>query len=240
MKFSVFNKVFDRVYRKIIFHRGGEVYLDYLRKKGCSIGKGCFVASPSTLSIDCSRPYLVNIGDNVRINKGLTILTHDFSSVIFKKVYGEMLPSSGKVTIGNNVYFGWNCTVLKGVTIGDNCIIGYGSTIMKDIPANSVAAGCPAKVICSIDEYYERRKSKSLEESFALAREIKHKLNRNPLPSDFKEEFVWFVNGGEDFKYPEIPIRRQLEVGYDCYDIWQHTHKAMFSSFEEFLTASGL
>lgn len=52
-----------------------------------------------------------------------------------------------------------NCTVLKGVTIGDNCIIGIGSIVTKDIPANSVAIGNPAKVVCSLDEYFEKRKN---------------------------------------------------------------------------------
>lgn len=52
-----------------------------------------------------------------------------------------------------------NCTVLKGVTIGDNCIIGIGSIVTKDIPANSVAIGNPAKVVCSLDEYFEKEKT---------------------------------------------------------------------------------
>lgn len=225
---------------KILIHKGGESYLNFLREQGCIIGKDCYIASPSTVSIDRSRPYLIQIGDNVRLNKGLTIMTHDFSSVVFKKIYGEMLPSSGKVTIGNNVYFGWHCTVLKGVTIGDNCIIGYGSTVMHDIPANSVAVGTPAKVICTIEEYYERRKVKSLEESLALAREIKNTLKRDPKPSDFKEEFVWFVNGDEFDKYPEIPIQHQLEVGVDCFNYWKTNHKATFKDFDDFLKAAGL
>lgn len=43
--------------------------------------------------------------------------------------------------------------MLCNVNIGDNCIIGVGSVVSKDIPANTVAAGNPAKVICSIDEF---------------------------------------------------------------------------------------
>jgi serine acetyltransferase len=45
---------------------------------------------------------------------------------------------------------------MGGVTIGDNCIIGAGSIVTKNIPSNSVAAGMPARVICSIDEYYHK------------------------------------------------------------------------------------
>lgn len=80
------------------------------------------------------------------------------------------LPSSGAIIIGNNVYIGRKTTILKNVTIGDNVIIGYGSLVTKNIPANSVAAGVPAKVICTIDEYYERRKIASLKEALAYAK----------------------------------------------------------------------
>ena len=45
---------------------------------------------------------------------------------------------------------------MPGVTIGSNCIIGCGAVVTKDIPDNSVAAGVPARVIETIDEYYEK------------------------------------------------------------------------------------
>lgn len=51
------------------------------------------------------------------------------------------------VTIGNNVWLGGNVTILPGVTIGDNSTIGAGSVVTHDIPANTVAAGNPARVI---------------------------------------------------------------------------------------------
>ena len=51
------------------------------------------------------------------------------------------------VHIGNNVFIGMHCIVMKGVTIGDNSIIGAGSIVTKDIPVNCIAAGVPCKVI---------------------------------------------------------------------------------------------
>jgi serine acetyltransferase len=45
---------------------------------------------------------------------------------------------------------------MPGSTIGDNCVIGAGSVVTRSIPPNSVAAGVPAKVIRSTDEYWER------------------------------------------------------------------------------------
>ena len=234
------NYLVEKIKRKYVEFRGGETYLNYLRKKGVRIGEKCTIGPPKTVVIDCSRPYLVEIGNNVRLNYGLTLMTHDFTTMVFKSYYGEFLPASGKIKIGNNVYFGRNCTVLKGVTIGDNCIIGYGSLVMKDIPNNSVVAGSPAKVICTLDEYYEKRKVKALEEAFALAREIQAVYNRKPIPSDFREEFVYFVSGNNVDKYPEIPIKHQLTTMGDCYEKWIKNHKAIYKDFDEFLKAAGI
>lgn len=49
--------------------------------------------------------------------------------------------------IGDNVYIGAGVKILGPVTIGDNCVIGAGAVVLTDIPANSVVAGVPAKVI---------------------------------------------------------------------------------------------
>jgi len=51
------------------------------------------------------------------------------------------------VRIGNNVWLGFNVTVLKGVTIGDNTLVAAGSMVTRDLPPNVVAGGIPAKVI---------------------------------------------------------------------------------------------
>jgi acetyltransferase-like isoleucine patch superfamily enzyme len=49
---------------------------------------------------------------------------------------------------------------MPGVTIGDNVIIWAWSVVTKDIPSNSVAVGVPAKVIESLDDYYDKVKDK--------------------------------------------------------------------------------
>ncbi len=66
----------------------------------------------------------------------------------------------GRIRVGNNCFIGHSVIVLPGVTIGDNVIIGAGSVVSRNIPSDSVAAGVPAKVICSLDEYYERNLDK--------------------------------------------------------------------------------
>lgn len=150
------------IWNKLQFHiakTSTKRYIAYLRRKGCKIGKNLIIHnSINYISIDITRPSLIEIGDNVYFNKNLSLITHDFMTGLFRDVYHEFIPSSGKIKIGDNVCFGQNCTVLKGVTIGNNVIIGYGSLVTKSIPSNSVAVGRPARVICSIDEYLEKRK----------------------------------------------------------------------------------
>lgn len=217
--------------------RNPQIFIMNLMKAGVMIDDDVTLLSPDTLNIDLTRPSLVSIGKGTHLHRNFRILTHDYSTYVFLKKYKSFVPSSGRVTIGKNVWFGMNVTCLKGTDIGDNCIIGYGSVVMGKIPSNTVAAGCPAKVICTLDEYFEKRKNRCVEEAFDYARSIKERYGRRPVPADFWEEFPLFVSGNEVTKYPDIPIERQMGEAYTDYI---KTHKAKFRSFDEFLEAAGL
>ena len=67
-----------------------------------------------------------------------------------------MLCKAGVTRIGDNVLIGVHSIVTMGVKIGNNVIIGAGSVVTKDIPSNVVAAGNPAKDICTLDDYYKK------------------------------------------------------------------------------------
>ncbi len=65
---------------------------------------------------------------------------------------GTKGPEGGKpITIGEDCWFGGNCTVLPGVTIGNGVTIGAGSVVTKDVPGYVVVAGNPAKIIKKIE-----------------------------------------------------------------------------------------
>ena len=99
-----------------------------------------------------SEPYLIEIGDNVTITRGVSFVNHDGGAALFRRERPG-LNAFGKIKIGNNVFIGINSIILPGVTIGDNVVIGAGSLVNKSIPSNSVFAGVPAKYIKSIEEY---------------------------------------------------------------------------------------
>lgn len=63
----------------------------------------------------------------------------------------------GSIEIGNNVFIGFGAKILYDVKVESNVIIAAGSIITKDVPDDSVVGGIPAKVICGLDEYLNKR-----------------------------------------------------------------------------------
>lgn len=180
--------------KKIYYTSSSPLFINFLRKKGVIIGNDCIFRSPKTTIIDITRPYLITIGNNVDMNVNFKIYTHDWGAHVFINKFGQMINSSGAVTIGNNIYFGADCTILKGVTIGDNCIIGAGSLVTHSIPANSVAVGNPCKVICSLEDYYQKRLEKAPLEAIQSISIFYKRMGRKPKPNELIEEKIYFTS----------------------------------------------
>ena len=92
----------------------------------------------------------IEIGNNVMIGGGVTIVDSDFHSLDPLDWFTDDDATKAKtdsVIIGNDVFIGMNSIILKGVHIGDRAIVGAGSVVTKDIPANEVWGGNPAKFI---------------------------------------------------------------------------------------------
>lgn len=88
----------------------------------------------------------ITVGDHTLIGWGCMILDSDMH-----RMDNEAGPvTTAPVEIGSHVWMPSNISVLKGVRIGDHCVIGAGSMVTRDIPKNSFAAGCPARVIRKI------------------------------------------------------------------------------------------
>lgn len=69
------------------------------------------------------------------------------------------------VSIGSDVFIGVNCVILPGVTIGDRVVIGAGSVVTRDIPSGTVAAGSPARVLGTFDDYQAKVFARSASEA---------------------------------------------------------------------------
>lgn len=90
----------------------------------------------------------ITIEDQVLIGPRVSLITvnHILDA---QKRRGLMVKS---ILIQKNAWLGANVTVLPGVTIGANAVVAAHSTVTKDVPANTIVAGTPARVIRRIDD----------------------------------------------------------------------------------------
>lgn len=146
---------------------------EYLKSKGIlDAGEGCEIYGNVGFG---SEPYLVKLGNKVRITKGVQFLTHDGGLWVLRNLgWSPNGDKMGTVTVGDNVFIGINATIMPGVTIGSNVIIGTGSIVTKDVPDNSVVAGVPARHISSLEDYYNKIKGQ-IDETKQMSREEKKK-----------------------------------------------------------------
>lgn len=231
--------------RRIVYKEdaSSETLVRYLRDHGAQIGSGVIIYAPNKTLIDKTAPWLLTIGDHVRIAEGVKILTHDYSWSVLKCysseniMPGEILGAQSAVEIGNNVFIGMNAVITRGVTIGDNVIIGAGSVVTKNCESGGVYAGVPAKRIMGIEEFYDKRKKAQFEEARDIAVRYRKSFGVKPDKTVFNEYFLLFSSKEEADSIPAFKKQMQTSMNYDeCAD-YMLSHKPMFSSFEDFLEA---
>lgn len=222
--------------KRLVFkHRyNSDTYVDYLRKLGMNIGlRTCFF-NPRNTIIDETRPWLIEIGDDVQITDNVTILTHGYDWAVLKGYYGEILGSSGKVRIGNNVFIGTGTTILKGVNIGDNVIIGAGSLINKDVPSNSVAVGNPVRIVSDLESYYYKRKQAQLLEARELVVEYFKRHGKIPPKGELSEFFWLFTSSNDDLDKQWID-KLNLVGNFDISIELLKNNEKHFDSYDKFI-----
>ncbi|EAY03050.1 thiogalactoside transacetylase, putative [Trichomonas vaginalis G3] len=113
----------------------------------------------------CDYGTNIKVGKNVYFNFNATILDGGYVTIGSDTKFGPNCslytachptePNARRakveftkpITIGENCWFGGNCTVIPGVTIGNNVVIGAGSVVVYDLPDNVVAVGNPCHVV---------------------------------------------------------------------------------------------
>jgi acetyltransferase-like isoleucine patch superfamily enzyme len=98
------------------------------------IGEGTAISGSAKL--DKTNPRGVHIGKYSVVTFGAAILTHDYVNQLDRDVH-----------IGDNCFIGAHSIVLPGVTIGNGCIVAAASVVARDVPAGSLVAGNPARVV---------------------------------------------------------------------------------------------
>lgn len=105
-------------------------------------------------------PKLISFGNNVWIASDVLFVPHDVIHRMLnnKLETDEFQENIGCIDIEDNVFVGSNTTILPNVTIGSDTIVAAGSLVNKS-SRGGVYAGVPAKYVCSIDAFIEKRKA---------------------------------------------------------------------------------
>jgi len=128
----------------------------YAKKIGVNIGENCYISTKDFPS----EPYLITIGNNVRIAKNVKFFTH--GGIWTLRIKYPDLDYFGKILIGDNTFIGEGCYILPGVIVGKNCIVGAGSIVTKSIPDGCVVAGNPAKIVGKYEDFVNKILTKNL------------------------------------------------------------------------------
>lgn len=150
---------FVKVYTKL-FGVSGEEYADLIKSHNLfyAMGENCSIV-PGTFLGDAK---YVRMGNNVRL-ASCWLMAHDGVVNMLRTAYKVNLDAVGKIDIGDNVFIGHSAIVLRNCTIGSNSVVAAGAVVTSDVPADSVVAGVPAKVICSTVDLVNRLKKESSE-----------------------------------------------------------------------------
>ena len=124
---------------------------------GCKVGKNVLIGH--TVALDYGNAKLITIEDFAIITNGCTLLCHRRDMSNYKKYdNAQDLPYIyAPIHLCKGCQIGMGSIIMPGVTIGEGAIIGARSVVTKDIPAWTIAAGSPCKVIKEIPELYETR-----------------------------------------------------------------------------------
>lgn len=123
-----------------------------LRRIGCHVGRNVFVGSQ--VWVDAGHADLIYIEDNAHITARTVLLCHkkDLSYYYQNDDYASLPYVKKEIHIGRGCSTGTGTIIMPGVSIGEGAVIGAYSLVNKDIPAWTIAAGQPAKVIREIPE----------------------------------------------------------------------------------------
>lgn len=131
----------------------------FARHIGIKIGKNCLIST----RLWPSEPYLITIGSNVQVTRGVSFYTHGGGNAI-RKDHPDF-DVFGKIVVEDWAYIGAFSQIMPGVTIGEGALVAAGSVVTRSIPPHVVVAGNPAKYICTTEEYYEKNKQYNIRTS---------------------------------------------------------------------------
>src|ERR1700734_2377207 len=86
----------------------------------------------------------IHIGDDVLVGPYVVTNSGDHNYSDLTQPIGSQGHKPGPITIGNDVWLGAHCVILRNVTIGDGAVVAAGAVVINDVPPRTLVAGVPA------------------------------------------------------------------------------------------------
>jgi maltose O-acetyltransferase len=150
---DIFNQqLYMKIYRRVLIRNGVVV-------------RGMPIYIHHSVAFDAHSPGAITLGDGCAISGEVKLLTHDFSmNVIHQMRSGpesnDDIVLRAPIVVGDYAGIGIGAIIMPGVTIGRGSIVGSGAVVTKDVPEGVVVGGNPAKVICSVDDWWNKSRDK--------------------------------------------------------------------------------
>lgn len=162
------------------FEKNVKYHFDFIGDK-LIIGKFCMIASNATFIMNGAN----HLTDAIT-SYPFAIFGQDWANAMDNKTY----PLKGDIVIGNDVWIGYNATILAGVTIGHGAIIAANATVTKDVEPYSIVGGNPAQLIRK--RFPDQTIAKLLELAWwdwdldKITRNVQYLTGNDPLALDFQ------------------------------------------------------
>jgi len=163
--------------------------LQKLITQGLTVGKNVYIMED--VDFDINYPFLIEIGDNCRIAKGVRILAHDATT--FRELG---ITRIAPVRILEGTFIGERAIILPGVTIGPNALIAAGSVVNRDIGQGKAAAGNPARPYGDYNDILKKYREIALTSKIFKEEDIENsKVTPDDLLSVLQKGSIAFIGG---------------------------------------------
>lgn len=143
------NRIVKSVLRRL--HKYFDSPVKYARYLGVMVGDNTMIGQDVHWP---SEPYLISIGAHCQVTNGCWFHTHGGANVV-RRLYPEF-DVFGKIVVEDWAYIGAGAQIMPGVTISEGTLVAAGSVVTKTTAPYTVVGGNPARVICTVEEYYKR------------------------------------------------------------------------------------
>lgn len=129
---------------------GNKLRLFLLRKCNYQIGQDVYIGEDLIIIDELEDPStMLIIGDRVAISPRVTLVIH--SAPNESRIRKYIREQRGRITIHQDAWIGTGAVIMPHVEVGEGSIVGSNAVVTRNVPAYTVVAGVPAKIIKTVE-----------------------------------------------------------------------------------------